>query len=150
MFGARPRKESRWSPVPAMLAAGVLLVATGCGLNVTGPDLPKGSDIDASFTEPGDPNRVQVTAVRPRSTPGGCEVDVTFRNVSDKALSAGFRAEILDSAGHVVTSRSTAVQQAPPSETRTVSSEGTTAGPSGVRCPTGGRARVTEVSVYNF
>ena len=46
--------------------------------------------------------------------------------------------------------RSTAVQLAPPGETRTVSSEGTTAGPSGVACPRGGRASLVEVSVLNF
>jgi hypothetical protein len=43
----------------------------------SGPDI----DIDPSIFQPGDPNRVQVKATRLRSTPGGCEVDVTFTNV---------------------------------------------------------------------
>jgi hypothetical protein len=93
---------------------------------------------------------VQVKTARLRSTPGGCEVDVTFTNVSDKSLSAGFQYDVLDAAGRQVVSRSTAVQQAAPGETQTVSSEGTTDGPSGVPCPAGGRARLGEVSVYNF
>jgi hypothetical protein len=135
-------------PVPAVLTACYLLASAGCHP----VDLPSGpsGDVDPSIFEPGDPHRVQVKSTRLRSTPGGCEVDVTFTNVSDTSLSAGFRVNILDSAGSVVTSRSTAVQQAPPGETRTVSSEGTTAGPSGVACPRGGRASLVEVSVLNF
>jgi hypothetical protein len=135
-------------PVPAVLAACYLLASAGCHP----VDLPSGpsGDVDPSIFEPGDPHRVQVKATRLRSTPGGCEVDVTFTNISDKSLSAGFRVNILDSAGKVVTSRSTAVQQAPAGETRTVSSEGTTAGPSGVACPRGGRASLVEISVLNF
>jgi hypothetical protein len=93
---------------------------------------------------------VQVTAARLRTTPGGCEVDVTFTNVSDRSLSAGFRYDILDAAGRQVTSRSTAVKQAAPGESTTVSSEGTTDGPSGVPCPAGGRARLAKVYVFNF
>jgi hypothetical protein len=93
---------------------------------------------------------VQVKAARLRSTPGGCEVDVTFANVSDKSLSAGFRYDILDAAGRGVARRDTAVRLAAPGATETVSSEGTTAGPSGVSCPRGGRASLVEVSVLNF
>jgi hypothetical protein len=98
----------------------------------------------------GDPSQAQVKATRLRSTPGGCEVDVTFTNVSVKTLSASFRYDILDAAGRLVASRDTAVQHAGAGETRTVSSEGTTAGPSGVACPPGGRTRLAEVSVFNF
>jgi hypothetical protein len=111
---------------------------------------PTSPKIDPSIFEPGDPKRVQVKSARLRSTPGGCEVDVTFTNVSDKPLSAGFDADILDAGGHPVASRSTAVQQTAPGDTNTVSSEGTTAGASGVRCPAGGRARVTSTGVFNF
>jgi hypothetical protein len=124
-----------------------LLSLAGCG---EGWDYPSGPKIDPSIFEPGDPNRVQVKTARLRSTPGGCEVDVTFTNVSDKSLSAGFQYDVLDAASRQVASRSTAVQQAAPGETRTVSSEGTTDGPSGVPCPAGGRARLTKVTVYNF
>jgi hypothetical protein len=98
----------------------------------------------------GNPSAVQVTAARLRSAPGGCEVDATFKNLSERSLSAGFRYDILDGAGHHVTSRSTAVQQVGPGLAATVSSEGTTAGPSGGPCPSGGQARLAEVSVYNF
>jgi hypothetical protein len=148
MLRASATPQAPWWPVPAVLTACYLL-ATGCGQSF---DLPSGpsADVDPSIFEPGDPHRVQVKATRLRSTPGGCEVDVTFTNVSDKSLSAGFRVNILDAAGSVVTARSTAVQQAPAGETRTVSSEGTTAGPSGVPCPRGGRASLVEVSVLNF
>jgi hypothetical protein len=100
--------------------------------------------------EPGDPHRVQVKAARLRSTPDGCEVDVTFTNVSDKSLSAGFRYDVLDAAGRPVTRRDTGGQGVAPGATATVSSEGTTAGPSGVPCPRGGRASLVEVSVFNF
>jgi len=98
----------------------------------------------------GDANEVQVTEARLRATPGGCEVDVTFTNVSRKTADVGFEVDILDSGGDRVTSRSTAVQQTAPGDTKTVSSEGTTAGPSGVRCPSGGQARVTDVSVFHI
>ena len=140
-----------WRPLSAVLTGCYLLATAGC----TGgwpeyPTYPTSPKIDSSIFEPGDPNRVQVKSARPRGTPGGCEVDVIFTNVSDKALSAGFDVEILDAGGHRVTSRSTAVQQAAPGDTKTVSSEGTTAGPSGVRCPSDGKARVTKVSVFNF
>ena len=137
-----------WRPLSAVLTGCYLLATAGC----TGDwwQYPTSPKIDTSVFEPGDPNRVQVKSARPRSTTGGCEVDVIFTNVSDKALSAGFDVEILDAGGHRVTSRSTAVQQAAPGDTKTVSSEGTTAGPSGVRCPSDGKARVTKVSVFNF
>jgi hypothetical protein len=76
--------------------------------------------------------------------------DVTFTNVSDKSLSAGFRYDILDATGRPVARRDTALQAVAPGATATVSSEGTTAGPSGVPCPRGGRASPVEVSVFNF
>jgi hypothetical protein len=134
-------------------------VLTGCYLLATAgctggwweyPTYPTSPKIDSSIFEPGDPNRVQIKAAQLRSTPGGCEVDVTFTNVSSKSLSAGFEVDIVDGAGRVVASRSTAVILAPARESKTVSSEGTTAGPSGVRCPSNGRARVTKTGVYNF
>lgn len=148
MLHERAIQRPRWRPIPAVLAGCYLLATAGCGQGwyPSGPDI----DIDPSIFQPGDPNRVQVKAARLRSTPGGCEVDVTFTNVSDKSLSAGFRYDVLDRASRPVTSRSTAVQQAAPGQTETVSSEGTTAGPSGVPCPPGGRARLAEVSVFNF
>jgi hypothetical protein len=70
--------------------------------------------------------------------------------VSDKSVHAGFRVDILDGADRQAASRSTGLRQAAPGETQTVSSEGMTDGPSGVPCPSGGRARLAEVSVYNF
>jgi hypothetical protein len=137
-----------WWPVPAVLTACYLVATAGCG---SSGFLPSESvDIDPSVFEPGDPHRVQIKAARLRSAPGGCEVDVTFTNVSDKALSAGFRYDILDAAGRPVARRDTAVQQVAPGGTATVSSEGTTAGPSGVACPRGGRANLVEISVFNF
>ena len=62
-------------PVPAVLTACYLLASAGCHP----VDLPSGpsGNVDPSIFEPGDPNRVQVKATRLRSTPGGCEVDVT-------------------------------------------------------------------------
>ena len=137
-----------WWPVPAVLTACYLLATAGCG---SSGFLPSESvDIDPSIFEPGDPHRVQIKAARLRSAPGGCEVDVTFTNVSDKSLSAGFRYDIVDAAGRRVARRDTAVQQVAPGATATVSSEGTTAGPSGVPCPRGGRASLVEISVFNF
>lgn len=148
MRDERGTRRPRWQPLPTVLAGCYLLAAAGCG-----PDwssYPAGPKIDTRIFEPGDPNRVQVTAARLRTTPGGCEVDVTFTNVSDRSLSAGFRYDILDAAGRQVTSRSTAVKQVAPGESTTVSSEGTTDGPSGVPCPVGGRARLAKVYVFNF
>ena len=139
-----------WHPLSAVLMGCYLLAAAGCGYGWSEPTYPTSPKIDPKLFEPGDPHRVEVKAVRLRSTAGGCEVDVTFTNVSDKSLSAGFDADILDAGGHPVATRSTAVQQAGPGDTKTVSSEGTTAGPSGIRCPSGGRARVTNTGVYNF
>ena len=159
---ARTRTGSGW-PMREVLVGCYLLSLGGCG---EGGALLVGSVVSAAAHDDetgtrhrarpavpdfkGDPNQVQVKTARLRSTPGGCEVDVTFANVSDKSLSAGFQYDVLDAAGRQVTSRSTAVRQAAPGETQTVSSEGTTAGPSGVPCPAGGRARLAEVSVYTF
>ena len=148
MHGRSELHGPRSRPAPAALVGCYLLATAGCGQ--AWYSTPSGPDIDPSIFEPGDPSRVKVQAVQLRSTPGGCEVDVTFTNVSDKGLSAGFGADILDAGGRLVVKRSTAVQMAAPGDTKTVSSEGTTAGPSGVPCPPGGRARLTEVSVYNF
>lgn len=148
MLSERGIQRPSWRPIHAVLAGCYLMATAGCGQGWW--DYPSGPKIDPSFFEPGDPNRVQVKAARLRSTPGGCEVDVTFTNVSDKSLSAGFRYDILDAAGRQVSSRSTAVQLVAPGQTATVSSEGTTAGPSGVSCPSGGRARLAEVTVFNF
>ena len=139
-----------WRPLSAVLTGCYLLASAGCGSGWGDWNYPTGPKIDPKIFEPGDPRRVEVKSARLRGAPGGCEVDVTFTNVSDKALSAGFDADILDAAGHRVTSRSTAVVQTPPGDTKTVSSEGTTAGPSGITCPPGGRARVTDTGVYNF
>ena len=139
-----------WRPLTLVLTTSCLLATAGCGPGWGDLSYPTSPKIDTSVLEPGDPSRVQVKSARLRSTAGGCEVDVTFTNVSDKALSAGFDADIVDRGGHRVTSRSTGVRQAVPGETTIVSSEGTTAGPSGVRCPSGGTARVTDVSVFNF
>jgi hypothetical protein len=148
---AQGRPRPPWRPIPAVLAGCYLLATAGCGSgwsDLTAPtSTPK---IDPSVFEPGDPKRVQVKSARLRSTPGGCEVDVTFTNVSDQSLSAGFDVDIVDAGGRRVAVRSTAVQQAAPGDTKVVSTEGTTAGPSGVRCPAGGQARVTAVSVFNF
>lgn len=150
MLQERARRRGRWQPIPAVLAGCCLLVTAGCGYgtSLTGPD--DHVDVDPALFEPGDSNRVRVTSARLRSTPGGCEVDVTFTNVSDKSLSAGFRYDILDAAGGRVARRDTAVQGAGPGTTQTVSSEGTTAGPSGIPCPRGGRANLVEISVFNF
>jgi hypothetical protein len=148
---AHGRSSPTWRPLPAVLTGCYLLATAGCGSgwgDLSYPTSP--TKIDPSIFEPGDPNRVQVKSARLRGTPAGCEVDVTFTNVSSTTLSAGFDVDILDAAGHRVTSRSTAVQQAPPGDTETVSSEATTAGASGIRCPSGGQARVTKVWVFNF
>jgi hypothetical protein len=151
MLRERTRRRGRWQPIPAVLTGCYLLATAGCGYgtSLTGPDDHNHVDVDPSLFEPGDPNRVRVKSARLRSTPGGCEVDVTFTNVSDKSLSAGFRYDIVDAAGGRVARRDTAVQQAAPGTTQTVSSEGTTAGPSGVPCPRGGRANLVGVSVFN-
>ncbi len=98
----------------------------------------------------GDPSAIEVQGAKLRSAPGGCEVDVTFRNVSTRTASAGFRYDILDALGQRVTSRDTAVQSARPGQVRTVSSEGTTAGPSSIPCPEGGQPRLVHVSVWNL
>jgi hypothetical protein len=160
----RAIQTARRRPVRAVLIACSLLSLTGCG---EGGGLIAGAIVSSAASHwtddgrrrhhssagpafEGDPNWVQVKTARLRSTPGGCEVDVTFTNVTTHAVSAGFEYDVLDAAGRVVTSRDTAVQLATPGETRTVSSEGTTAGPSGVPCPPGRRARLTEVSVFNF
>ncbi len=148
MLQEREIQKNRWWPVPAVLTACYLLATAGCGSSGFLPT--EDIDIDPSTFEPGDPNRVQVKAARLRSAPGGCEVDVTFTNISDKPLSAGFRYDILDGAGRRLAQRDTAVQAAAPGTTAMVSSEGTTAGPSGVPCPRGGRASLVEVSVFNF
>jgi hypothetical protein len=148
---AHGRPSPTWRPIPAVLAGCYLLAAAGCGPGWDDVAYPTSTPkIDPSIFEPGDPNRVQVKSARLRSTPAGCEVDVTFTNVSDKTLSAGFDVDMLDAGGHRVASRSTAVQQAAPGDTKVVSSDDTTAGPSGVKCPAGGQARVTKVSVFNF
>jgi hypothetical protein len=149
MLQARATTTPGWRPLSAVLTGCYLLATAGCTGNWW--ESPTSPQIDtSSIFEPVDPRDVQVKAARLRSTPGGCEVDVTFTNVSDKTLSAGFDVDIVDAAGRVVASRSTAVLQASAGETKTVSSEGTTAGPSGVRCPSNGRARVTKVGAYHF
>ena len=113
--------------------------------NGQGPGVPPGSlDFD------GDPGAIHVQWATLRNPPGGCEVDVTFKKVSIKRVSAGFRYDILDARGQHVASRDTAVRQARPGEVTTVSSEGTAAGASGIHCPAGGRPRLVEVSVWNL
>ena len=96
-----PRRNSThgWRPRAAVLAGCYLLATAGC---MEGWDYPSTTKIDPSIFEPGDPNRVQVKHARLRSAPGGCEVDVTFTNVSDRSLSAGFRYDILDAAGRIM------------------------------------------------
>jgi hypothetical protein len=149
MSQAYPTPSPGWRPVSTVLAGCYLLATAGC--TESWWESPTSPQINtSSIFEPVDPSHVQVKAARLRSTPGGCEVDVTFTNVSDKTLSAGFDVDIVDAAGRVVASRSTAVLRAYAGETKTVSSEGTTAGPSGVRCPSNGRARVTNVGAYHF
>src|SRR5215510_15605019 len=96
-----------WRSLSAVLTGCYLLAASGCGSGWGDWNYPTGPKIDPKIFEPGDPSRVEVKSARLRGTPGGCEVDVTFTNVSDKTLSAGFDADILDWAGHRVTSRST-------------------------------------------
>ncbi len=113
--------------------------------NAQGPGVPPNS-VDFE----GDPSAIHVQGATLRNTHGGCEVDVTFKNVSTKLVSAGFRYDILDARGQHVASRGTAVRQARPGEVETVSSEGTTAGASGIPCPAGGRPRLVEVSVLNL
>jgi len=156
------RKAASWPTREVLLGLGLLTLA-GCG--EAGAYLV-GSAVGAAATDDsqgspqhnqrrdsdliGDPREVRVTGARLRGTPGGCEVDVTFSNVTRKPLDAGFEVDILDATSHRVASRSTAVQEAGAGETKTVSSEGTTAGPSGVRCPSNGQARVTNVFVGHF
>jgi hypothetical protein len=125
--------------------AGAVVAATLDAPNAQGPGVPPGSvDFD------GAPSAIHVQGATLRNIPGGCEVDVTFKNVSTKLVSAGFRYDILDARGQHVVSRDTAVRQARPGEVTTVSSEGTTAGASGIPCPAGGRPRLVEVSVWNL
>src|SRR5262245_26910483 len=156
-------QKPRW-PVRELLIGASLLSLAGCGegggliagtiigtaLSDAGDSKPSRHKPSASLNFRGDPSEVQVTAARLRSTAGGCEVDVTFKNLSERSLSAGFTNDILDAGGRQVASRSTAAQQVGPGLTAAVSSEGTTAGPSGVPCPPGGRAQLREVGVYNF
>ena len=158
----RSKRRTSWAPIRGVLPVWVLLSVSGCGEGgalltaavVTGATDASDSNsrrpgIDVPELE-GDPSAVQVRAANLRATSGGCEVDVTFQNVSVAGISAGFRYDVLDADGRSVASRSTTVQGAAPGETRTVSSEGTQAGPSGIPCPRGGRPRLAEVSVYNF
>jgi hypothetical protein len=88
---------------------------------------------------------VEVRRATLRSTPGGCEIDVTFTNVSQKTILAGFTYQLFDAQGREIGSLSTAVQTAGSGETKTVSSEGTTAGPSGIPCSRIARVRLEEV-----
>ena len=155
------RTERQW-PVREILLGCYLLSLAGCGEGgaIVAGAIVGSADSDSNRSRQGhsqaapdfegDPGQIQVTAARLRGTRGGCEVDVTFTNVSGRTVSAGFRYDVLDAAGRPVTARETAVQQAAPGATTTVSSEGTTAGPSGVPCPAGGQARLAAVSVFNF
>ena len=124
------RKEPQW-PTREVLVGCCPLALAGCGEgggylvgSVIGGALAndstggshrsnqrRGSDVL------GDPTEVQVTDARLRAMPGGCEVDVTFTNVSGKPLSAAFDADIVDGAGRGVASRSTAVLRAHAGET---------------------------------
>jgi hypothetical protein len=159
---ARVRKGSRW-PTREVLVGCYLLSLAGCGEGagyLAGPIIASASANDSDSgsrhrnqragPDLGDPRQVQVQGARLRNTPGGCEVDVTYTNVSSKTLTAGFDVDVLDGAGRQVTSRGTAARQTAPGATSTVSSEGTTAGPSGVPCPAGGHARIADVFVLNL
>jgi hypothetical protein len=52
---------------------------------------------------------VEVRRATLRSTPGGCEIDVTFTNVSQKTVLAGFSYQLFDAQGRELGSLSTAV-----------------------------------------
>src|SRR5215470_15630792 len=98
------RTVPQW-PTREVLVGCSLLALAGCGIgNLTEPDFDGGS---RSRNFEGNPSEVRVTEARPRATPGGCEVDVTFTNVSRRTAYVGFDADILDSTGHRVTTRST-------------------------------------------
>ena len=74
-----------------------------------------------------------------------CWVTRSAVNVSPKTILAGFTYQLFDAQGRELGSLSTAVQTAGPGETKTVSSEGTTAGPSGIPCSRIARVRLEEV-----
>ncbi len=80
------------------------------------------------------PEVVDVQKAALRSTPGGCEVDVTYRNTSHETAAIGFTYRAFDAHGREVASLSTPVQSTGPGEAKTISSGGTTAGSSGVPC----------------
>lgn len=91
---------------------------------------------------------VQRTALR--TTPGGCEIEVTYRNLTDRPLSIGFTYVALDASGRELGSLSTPVQLTPPGETRTIASGTTTAGPSGLACSRIASTRLTSVGAFTF
>jgi hypothetical protein len=111
-----------------------LLAAAAIG--VSGP-----SSSGAGGASPGNirvprdtPDVAQVIRTQLRSTPSGCEVEVTYRNTADRSADIGFTYELLDGAGNVVGTAHTAVRGTPPGATDTLTSGNTTAGPTGVPC----------------
>jgi hypothetical protein len=121
----------------AVLLALPLLGLVGCGdvgSAIVGPEYDYRPPPRTAPIRPVSADAVEVKRASLRSTPGGCEIDVTFTNVTQKTIMAGFTYRLFDGQGLDLGSRSTAVQTAGPWETRTVSSEGTTAGPSGIPC----------------
>jgi hypothetical protein len=137
------------------VACGLVLVGlAGCG---EGAGLLAGALVDASSSSSSsrggtasgnirvprnEPDVAQVIRTQLRSTPGGCEVEVTYRNTADRSADIGFTYELLDAAGTVVGTAHTAVRGTPPGATDTLLSGNTTAGPTGVPC-----ARVARVQL---
>jgi len=136
--------ESKWvasrrQTTGALLLALPLLGLTGCGdvgSSIVGPSYDYGyrPPPKTDSIRPVGADAVELKRASLRSTPGGCEIDVTFTNVTPKTIMAGFTYRLFDAQGHDLGSRSTAVQVTGPGETKTVSSVGTTDGPSGIPC----------------
>lgn len=109
------------------------LVAFGSLATSTAPS--SGGSGSSNIRVPRDtPDVAQVIRTQLRSTPGGCEVEVTYRNTADRSADIGFTYELLDAAGNVVGTAHTAVRGTPAGATGTLTSGNTTAGPTGVPC----------------
>ena len=124
-------------PIRGLMWGLLFLGVTGCGelgAAIVGAAVDYDPPAPASPIRPLGPEAVEIQQAKLRSTPGGCEIDVTYKNVTNRTIMAGFTYRTFDANGQELKSLSTAVQLTGPGETKTVSSEGTSAGPSGIPC----------------
>jgi len=123
-----------------IVAAGLVFGLVACN---SGNGCVPGYDCDIEVERTLD--GVEIQSERLRSTPGGCAIDVTFRNATGEDAIIGFTYDVFDPAGRKLGSLSTGNVVTPPGETRTVSTFGPNGiGASGIPCSEIAQFQLTE------